>query len=142
MSYKNLMVHLELNGDNADLLEITAGLAERLGAGVIGIAACQPVQVLYDEGYGTGEAIAEDRAEIGREIAAAEAQFRSALEGRASSLEWRSEISYRPLADYIAEQARAADLVITGKDIGVSLLDNSRRVAMSNTIPISSPTKS
>jgi nucleotide-binding universal stress UspA family protein len=32
------------------------------------------------------------------------------------------------LADFIAEQARAADLIITGKDIGGTLLDSTRRV--------------
>lgn len=128
MSYKTLMVHLELNDDNTRLLEITGALAERFQAGVIGIAACQPMQILYDEGFTAGEVVAQDRAEMAKEIAAAETQFRTALTDRANRLEWRSAITYLSLADYIAEQARAADLIITGKDIGGQLLDSTRRV--------------
>jgi nucleotide-binding universal stress UspA family protein len=128
MDYKTLLVHLELSGDNGGVLEIAAEIAERCNASVIGIAACQPFQVLYDEGFTAGELMVQDRAEIAREISMAEAQFRAALGGRVRNLEWRSAITYMSLAEYIAEQSRAADLIITGKDIGASLLDNTRRV--------------
>ena len=128
MDYKTLMVHLELGRDNSGLLKIAGDLAGRYKAAVIGIAACQPIRVLYDEGYGTGDVLAVDRQEMEKEIAAAETQFRTALAGRAASLEWRSVITFLPLAEYIAEQARTADLIITGKDIGGVLLDNTRRV--------------
>ena len=46
MTYKTLMVHLELDGKNSGLLDIAAELADRFNAGVIGIAACQPFQML------------------------------------------------------------------------------------------------
>lgn len=130
MTYKTLMVHLELGGDNGNLLKITGELAERFDARVIGIAACQPVQILVGEGLNAGEALTQDRAEIEKELAAAAAQFRAAFQGRAQGIEWRSAITYGPLADYIADQARAADLIITGKDIGASLLDESHRVKL------------
>src|SRR6185312_4729028 len=110
MSYKTLMVRLELDGDNAGVLEIAADLAARFDAKVIGIAACQPVQVMAAEGI-ANIAIEEEYSQIAREIAAAEGQFRSALAGRVKVLEWRSTITYAPLAEYIAEQARAADLI-------------------------------
>ncbi len=126
MSWKRLMVHLELEGDNQGVLRIAGELAARLGAKVIGIAACRPIQPVYEEGFAAGDILAEDRAEIAAELAAAESQFRAALGGHA--LEWRSCITYAPLADYIAEQARAADLIITGKDLGPKLFDESRRV--------------
>ena len=128
MTYKTLMVHLELDGDNEGVLKITGDLAERFGARIIGIAACQPAQVLVDESLNAGKAITQEWAEIEKELAAVEGQFRSAMQGRVKSIEWRSTISHGSLADYIADQARAADLIITGKDIGASLLDASRRV--------------
>lgn len=128
MEYKTLMVHLELNGDNEGVLKIAGELAERFRAKVIGIAVAQPVKLLYDEGCTAGEVIAEDQAEIDKELGSCVAQFRQALEGRASDLEWRSTVTFDSLDDYIAEQARAADLIITGKDIGGSLLDTTRRV--------------
>jgi nucleotide-binding universal stress UspA family protein len=134
MTYKTLMVHLELNGDNDGVLKIASELAERFEARVIGIAACQPVQVFVSEGFDAVDAIDQDWAEIRKELAAAADQFHAALEGRTKSLEWRSSITCGPLADYIAEQSRAADLIITGKDIGASLVDETRRVTLGDLV--------
>lgn len=128
MEYKTLMVHLELNGDNDGVLKIAGELAERFKAKVIGIAAAQPVKILYDEAGTSGEIMAEDQAEIDKELSACVTQFRRALEGRTKGLEWRSTVTFDSLDDYIAEQARAADLIITGKDIGGAFLDSTRRV--------------
>ncbi len=128
MTYKSIMVHLELGGDNEGVLQIAGDLAERFNADVIGIAACQPIQVLYNEGLGADDVIAQDRAEIAREMKNAEEQFRAALSGRAKTLQWRSSIAYGSLADFIADEARAADLIVTGRDMGPKLLDQTRRV--------------
>ncbi len=128
MSCKTLMVHLDLNADNDGLLKITADLARRFEARVIGIAACQPLPPIYEEGLMTAEIIAQDQAEIEKEFAAAEARFRAALTGRTAGLEWRTTIIYASLADFIAAEARAADLIITGRDIGMTMMDNTRRV--------------
>jgi nucleotide-binding universal stress UspA family protein len=128
MTFKSLMVHLELGGDNAGQLKVTGDLAERFKANVIGIAACQPIRPIYEEGFVAGDILTQDRAEISKELATVEAQFREALKGKAAGLEWRSTITYDSLADYVAEQARAADLIITGRDIGGALTDNTRRV--------------
>ena len=130
MTYKALMVHLELNGDNEGVLKITGDLAERFDARVIGIAACQPLRDIAYEGFSAGEAIVQDRTEIQKELDAAAGQFRTALQTRAKHIEWRSAITYGSLADYIADEARAADLIITGKDMGARLFDDSRRVKM------------
>jgi nucleotide-binding universal stress UspA family protein len=127
MNYKTIMAHLELNGDNEGVLSIAGHLAEQFGARVIGIAAAQPVMPLYEEGFSMADVAAKDRAELRRELVHCRTQFRKALEERVP-IEWRSAVAYELPADYIAEQARAADLIITGKDIGASLLDNSRRV--------------
>jgi hypothetical protein len=62
-----LMVHLELDGDNEGALKISDQLAERFDARVIGIAACQPTQVLVCEGFNAGEPITQDRVEIEKE---------------------------------------------------------------------------
>ncbi len=128
MTYKSLMVHLELNGDNEGVLKIAGDLAQKLDARVIGIAACQPLQLLAYEGIAGGEAMVIDRTEIEKELDVAAAQFHAALQTRARHIEWRSAITYGSLAEYIADQARAADLIITGKDLGAKLLDESRRV--------------
>ena len=93
MEYRTLMVHLELNGDNEGVLKIAGELAERFKSKVIGIAAAQPVKILYDEACTAGEIMAEDQAEIDKELNACLAQFREALEGRVKSLEWRSTVT-------------------------------------------------
>jgi nucleotide-binding universal stress UspA family protein len=129
VTYATLMVHLELGHSNAGLLKIAGDLAERFHAGLIGIAACQPMQIIYGagDGYVSADLIEQDRKEIEREIREAEAEFRSALQTRVGTLEWRSTAVFAPLSDYLAREARSADLVITG--VGSSaLLDASRRV--------------
>jgi nucleotide-binding universal stress UspA family protein len=128
MTYKTLLVHLDLNGDNEGLLKITGDLAMRFDAKVIGIVAAQPIQPLYDEGFAAADIATQHRDEVEKEIAACRTQFRQALEPRVKQVEWRSTVTIDPLADYIAVEARCADLIITGKDIGGSLTDNSRRV--------------
>ena len=62
-----------------------------------------------------------DRTEIEKELQQAEANFRTVLTARGVKAEWRSTICYQPLADFIAHEARAADLIITGPDIGGSI---------------------
>ncbi len=133
MTYATLMVHLELRRLNADLLQIAGDLAERFDAKVIGIATGNPMQVLYDETYVPQELVEKDRAEIENEMKEAEVEFRSALQGQVRTVEWRSTVTYAPLADYLAREARAADLVIAG--VGSSgLFDGSRRVYTSDLI--------
>lgn len=134
MAYKSLMVHLELNGDNGGILKIAGELARRFDARVIGIAACQPIQLPVTDGLYVGEAIKQDRQEIEEQFAAAESQFRNALQGLAGSLEWRSAIVDGSLAGYMAQQARAADLIITGKDVGPSLVNETRRVNLGDLV--------
>jgi len=128
MTYKTLLVHLDLNGDNEGILKIAGALAERFGANVIGIAAAQPIVPIVDEGFAAADFATQHRTEVEKEIATCEAQFRQTLESRIKQIEWRSTVTFDSLANYIAAEARCADLVITGKDIGASLMDNSRRV--------------
>ena len=127
MTYGTVMVHLELGRSNAGLLQIAGDLAERFHAGVIGIAACQPMQIVYGDGFISGDIYEQDRQELDKEMKAAEAEFRSALQMRAVTLEWRSTVMFTLLSDYLAREARSADLVITGIASG-DIFDSSRSV--------------
>lgn len=126
MAYASLMAHLELGHPNPSLLKIAGDLAERFHAGVIGIAACQPIESIYGDSYLAGEFIERDREEIEKELKAAEAEFRTALRTRAGRLEWRATVTFAPLSDYVAQEARSADLLITGVDSGRPLFGGSR----------------
>lgn len=133
MSYASLMVHLELGRSNAPLLKIVAELAERFHAGVVGIAACPPLPMLYGESYFSGESFEQDRARIEKDGRAAEAEFRSLLQTRVTTLDWRSTAAFASPTEYLVREARSADLVITSAATG-PLLDPARHVNISDLI--------
>ena len=128
MGYATLMVHLQVGQPNRAVLLAAAGLAERFGAGVIGVAACQPMQLVYSDGYVAGDVFERDREEKDREVAEAEAAFRTAFRARSNLLEWRSTITLGACCGWVADQARCADLVITGVGAPADPFDPSRRV--------------
>lgn len=132
MAYKVLMAHLEPGRSNENLLRAVADLAERFDAGVIGVTMCQPLQIIYSEGYVPADLIAQDREQREQQIAAAEAEFHAALPIRA--LEWRAAVTPDPLAGYLVRESRAADLVITGVDHNVSLFDHSRHLVIGDLV--------
>ena len=90
MTYTTLMAHMELGHSNAGLLRVAGDLAARFDAGVIGVAMCQPMQIIYSEGYIPGDLIVQDREQREKEIAAAEVEFRDALGVRVGRLDWRA----------------------------------------------------
>ena len=135
MNIKTVMVHMELGQASERLATFAADLAGRLGAvSVIGIAGCQPVQLVYEETYVAGEIMAADREQIEAELKEAEQRFRDAFKARVKRLEWRSDITPGALADYIASEARAADLLISGPDIGGSIFDHARQVKIADLV--------
>jgi len=113
-AYKTLMVHLEVGHPNAALLRVARDLADRFHAGVVGIAGCQPMQLLYGGEYVTGDLVQEDRDTIARDLKTAETEFRNVFWNHPEKVEWRSCVTFQPLSDYIAREARCADLLITG----------------------------
>lgn len=134
MNYRTLMVHLELGRANTALLSITADLVQRLEAGAIGIAGCQPIQVLYDATYVAGEILTEDRKQIEKQMAEAEREFRQALAGKTDRLYWRSIVTYDSLAEYMAQNARAADLIVTLPELAGSVFDHTRQVGIADLV--------
>jgi nucleotide-binding universal stress UspA family protein len=134
MTYATLMVHLDVGSSNAGRLQVAGDLADRFGAGVVGIAAAQPMQVAYADGYVSGEMIEGDVEAKEKEITAAEAEFRGAFQKRTNALEWRSAITLDPLSDFIACEARSADVVITGADRNKSVFDTSRHVELGDLV--------
>src|SRR5262245_13383722 len=117
----SLMVYLVAGAPNDSLLKLATDLAARLKvAKVIGISACQPIQIYGSpEMYVPPELVTSDREQIDRELKAAERHFRSTLEGKVATVEWRSTVvTYGSIADYVSEQMRAADLLVTGSQEG------------------------
>jgi nucleotide-binding universal stress UspA family protein len=113
MTYKTLMVHLEIGRSAPGLLRIARDLADHFQAGVIGISGCQPMQLYYGDGYMTGDLVQMDRQRIDVDLKTAETVFRAAFGGCAGTVDWRSSVSFLPPSDYIARETRSADLLIT-----------------------------
>lgn len=134
MTYRTMMVNLEVGRSNESLLRFSADLVERFGSSAIGIAACQPMQLAYGDSYVPGDLIEQDRAEIEKEMTEAEQSFRKAMQDRAKSLEWRSAIALVSMSDYVARQSRSVDLIVTGIGQADTLLNASRGVNTSDLV--------
>jgi nucleotide-binding universal stress UspA family protein len=127
MTYSTLMVQLELEHPNDARLRIAADLAGQFGATLIGIAACeQSTPPYYADGAFAQGLLEQDRAELRQRLLDTEERFRAAAQGRAQAIEWRSALA--DPTGYVAQQARAADLIITGTSRDGWALDPARRL--------------
>src|SRR5262245_35809645 len=132
MTFSTLMVHLELEDSNDARLRIAGELAEQFDAKLIGIAAGDPHPSYYADGSVARSFVEHERGELKKQMAEAEARFRAAVQQRARAIEWRCALE-RP-ADYVAREARAADLIITGVNREGVLLDRLRRLDPSDLV--------
>lgn len=132
MTFSTFMVHLELELSNDARLQIAGGLAEQFDAKLIGIVACDPQPPYYADGALAHGLVEREREELKKKMAEAEAHFRATAGQRARSIEWRAAMA-RP-TDYVAREARAADLIITGVNRDGVLLDPLRRLDPSDLV--------
>lgn len=128
MSYATLMVNLALGQRNDELLRFAGDLAQRVEAHLIGIAASRATPLMTGDGYADAGVYEAVLAELAAESARAEQEFRAAMQGRVASIEWRTETSLGGLPDFLAEQARSADLLIKSSAPG-DRLDTIRAVS-------------
>jgi len=120
MTLRMLMVNLDLGHDNSGLLKIAGDLAERFDAGVVGIAACQLMQSIYNDGYVSGELVDVAQRAAQDDLKDAEAAFRRVVQARLGGGDWRSCVAFDGPADYVAREARCADLILTGASRGAA----------------------
>jgi nucleotide-binding universal stress UspA family protein len=122
MTYTTVMVGLALDRSNEARLEIAGQLAERFGAGVIGIAAAEFSPPLYfTSGEQAQNLIDQGRTRIKNRIADLEGEFRAAMHNRASSVEWRCAEDF-PIR-YMVREARACDIIVLGEADSAGLGD-------------------
>ncbi|MDQ2819761.1 MAG: hypothetical protein M3Y65_05080 [Pseudomonadota bacterium] len=88
MSYKTILVHLQLGHPHAALLHLAARLGDRFNAHLVGVAASQPMQALIAEGCANGLLIEDELDELRREMAVAERAFHAALGRRSPGVTW------------------------------------------------------
>jgi nucleotide-binding universal stress UspA family protein len=114
MTYVTVMANLKLYDSNDACLAVAGDLAERFEAHVIGVAASEfSPPPYFTAGLAAQRLLDEANASIQKRFSDLEEQFRAAIAPRAKSVEWRSALTL-PI-DYVARQARAADIVVTGQ---------------------------
>jgi nucleotide-binding universal stress UspA family protein len=114
MSCTSLLVHLETGQSNEALLRITGDLAQRLQADVFGCAARRADPAPYGEVYALGDLLQSRQLENVALLQAAQTQFRQALQDHGLALSWHASSDFESVAAWLAQQARSADLLLTG----------------------------
>ncbi len=114
MIYSSVMVHLDLDEPNDARLHVAGDLAEQFDARLIGIASCQPQPSVYANGMLAQRLVRELEAEANEKLNSLEQRFRTAYQNRIGNVEWRR--AYATPVEFVAQEARTADLVITGAD--------------------------
>ncbi|WP_024518521.1 universal stress protein [Bradyrhizobium sp. Tv2a-2] len=113
MTIATVMVCLSLEQSNRARIEVAGQLAERFGAGLVGIAAAQFAPPLYFTDGGQAQSLIEQgEAAIRNRLGELEAQFRHATKNRAAFVEWRGALDFP--ARFILNEARCADIVVSG----------------------------
>ena len=115
MALSTLMVCMRVGQSNAALLKVAADLAQRFGSRIVGVAARQVSTHAYVRGAGPFEPQDYDPQKFVDEARAAEDEFRAALAGF-GSVDWRMQMTSGPAQDYVAGEARCADVVIAPFD--------------------------
>lgn len=111
MSVSTVMACLSVGRSNADLLSVVGDVARRFGARVIGVAARQMAMHPYVRGVGPFEPQDYDPRKFAEQAKGVEAKFRAAL-ADVPALEFRMQITSGPPCQYVANEARSADLVV------------------------------
>jgi nucleotide-binding universal stress UspA family protein len=114
MTYATVMVGLALGRPNDAPLEIAAQLAQRFGAKVIGIAAAEFSPPLYfTDGEAAQQLVDQGWSAVKKWMTELESQFREAMQGCATELEWRCAEDFPNR--YVVQQARACDIIVVGE---------------------------
>jgi len=130
------MVRLAPSDASGSILRFAADVATRFEhARLIGICAFRSVPV-YTPPYTHLPAVplGTQREYLEKELAAAGDRFSSALRETTAALEWRSTVTDAALSHYMAEQMRAADVLITAPQESDSLFDVTSRVDVADLI--------
>ena len=113
MTYRSLMVYLDPEQGSEPALRVARELADQFQSKVIGVTAGLPAAPIHADGMIASSVLEVDYDQLNQAIGRCETRFRSALSDLGSSLEWRSAAA-NP-ADFLAAEARAADLLVVGR---------------------------
>jgi nucleotide-binding universal stress UspA family protein len=114
MSYATLMVHVDVAGELGAHVKLAGELAKRLHAHLIGISGWAPTSVfLAEEALQDPMASTPPLQEMKSILDMKGQQFQAAFNTEGRTVEWRTGLDFP--SDYIAREARAADLLVIGR---------------------------
>jgi nucleotide-binding universal stress UspA family protein len=111
MSFKNILVYQPLEDAKDSTLSIAIDLAQRSNAKLIGVAASAVNPTAYATGAFASAIIDRLRPLTEKGLKESAGRFLAATKGKVDEVEWRQALA-KP-TDFVAQQARAADLVVT-----------------------------
>ncbi len=115
MSYRSLLVHLDADGEVGHRMQVAAGLADRFQSCLIGAASWMARPPFTVEGVIIDPGLSEESSEEMRGVLSRRGkEFRDCIGAGRSQVEWRSSLDFP--TEFVAREARAADLVIIGRD--------------------------
>ena len=119
MTYRSILVNLDIDGPVVTLIKLATDLASRFDARLIGCSAADVTPpIIVAEGMALGIDIrSHEREDIETRLAEVRAEFER-LAGASVKVEWRGGVA-NPTR-FLAEEARAADLVLTCSSEGAS----------------------
>ena len=132
MTYRSLLVYLELEQGSEPALRVARELADRFKSKVIGVTAGLPPAPIHADGMIASSVLEVDYEQLNQAIGRCEARFRSALADLGSSLQWRSAAE-NP-ADFLAAEARSADLLVVGRSENYSALGPQQQLEIGDAV--------
>jgi nucleotide-binding universal stress UspA family protein len=113
MSYVNLMAYVNADHISKQFVGVTACVADKFSARLIGLSALAVIPPLVAEGVVVVDTATEfDIAEMKAKLGAAKTDFQAAA-GAGRQIEWRSIIGFP--TETLIDEARSADLIIVEK---------------------------
>ena len=130
MTVKTILVHVETVGSSLARLQLAAKLAERFNARLVGFAACgvRPMASSIESGVIDVELMQQFAEDNRKRLQELEKQFAACVGGTMES-EWRTSDT-APTA-VLAQNARAADLIVSGSPLGAERGDFYQQVDLS-----------
>lgn len=119
MTYKSILVNLDIDGPVAPLTRLAMELAHTFDARLIGLSAAG-IQPPIADASGMGidlDIIDIQMKQVESRLQTMQAEF-EALAGSTVEMQWRGAVSGP--TSFLLEQARAADLIVTGSSAGTS----------------------
>lgn len=116
MSYKSILAHVPAGHDNANVFAVSGQLAEMFDARIIGICGEQ-LSRPYSE-LPVADITQQEREAAEKALRQAELEFRAAFQAGSAKVSWRSACDFWPVSDFLAQEARAADLIVTSPEAG------------------------